>query len=48
MSTVEVIGVVVAGVVVASILCVLAVGIAVGWVRKRPLNKHHGEHPHGV
>ncbi len=39
MSTVEVIGVVVAGVVLASILCVIAVGIAVGWVRRRPMGR---------
>ncbi len=48
MGTVEVIGVVVAGVAVASVLCVIAVGIAVGWVRRGPRQDHHGEHPHGV
>ncbi len=48
MGAVEVIGVVAAGVAVASVLCVVAVGIAVGWVRRRPKHAHHGERPHGV
>jgi len=48
MGTVEVIGVVVAGVAVASVLCVTAVGLAVGWVRRRPTHDHHGARPRGV
>jgi hypothetical protein len=35
--------VVVAGVVVASALCVIAVSIAVGWVRRRSVNSRAGE-----
>ncbi len=43
MGTVEIIGLVVAGVVVASVLCVIAVSIAVGWVRRRPVNRRNGD-----
>lgn len=48
MGTVEMIGLVVAGVAVASVLCVIAVSIAVGWVRRRPLNGRNGERRRGV
>lgn len=47
MGTVELIGVVVAGVVIAAVLCVVAVGVAVGWVRRRPADERHRDHPHG-
>lgn len=48
MGTVEMIGLVVAGVVVASVVCMIAVSIAVGWVRRRPLNGRTGERRRGV
>ncbi|WP_407687735.1 hypothetical protein [Mycobacterium sp. HUMS_1102779] len=48
MGAVGVVGLVVAGVVIASVLCLVAVGIAVGWVRRRPANRQHGEHPRGT
>lgn len=48
MGAVGVVGLVVAGVVIASVLCLIAIGIAVGWVRRRPANHPHGEHPRGT
>ncbi|WP_168209501.1 hypothetical protein [Mycobacterium helveticum] len=48
MGAVGVVGLVVAGVVIASVLCLTAIGIAVGWVRRRPANHAHGEHPRGT
>ena len=48
MGTVEMIALGIAGVVVASVLCVIAVSIAVGWVRRQPLNGRTGERRRGV
>jgi hypothetical protein len=42
MDTVEIIGLVAAGVLMASALCVIAVGVAVRWVRRRPANSRSG------
>ncbi|MGF2944895.1 hypothetical protein [Mycobacterium sp. Lab-001] len=48
MGAVGVVGLVVSGVVIASVLCLVAVGIARGWVRQRPTNHPHGENPRGT
>ncbi|MFY2859921.1 hypothetical protein ACOJVU_09000 [Mycobacterium sp. THU-M104] len=48
MGAVGVVGLVVSGVVIASVLCLVAVGIARGWVRQRPTNRSRGEKPRGT
>lgn len=48
MGTGEIVGLVVAGVLLASVLCVIAVSVAVRWVRRRPAKSRSGAGRRGV